>query len=102
MTYKSKFDGYLIEVENAREKVARAMNDYSAGRGSVSAVNRANRALQNAHEAAEQCYADQLLSVSDHMRQALSLYLKGHGLLPQRPARPNGQHHEERQNGVQI
>jgi hypothetical protein len=42
---------------------------------------------------------DQLLSVSDHMRQALSLYLKGHGLLPQR----NGQHHhQERQNAVQL
>jgi hypothetical protein len=36
--------------------------------------------------------ADQLLSVSDHMRQALSLYLQHRGVLtPHRPA-TNGQH----------
>jgi hypothetical protein len=35
---------------------------------------------------------DGLLSVSDHARQALALYLRHHGALP---VRPNGQHKPE-------
>ena len=42
----------------------------------------------------EMLAADQMLSVSDHARQALALYLRQAGVLPQR-ARANGALHAE-------
>jgi hypothetical protein len=57
MTYKSKFDSYVMNIEAAREQVATSMEAYSRGSGNLAAVNKANRQLQNAHEAAEECYA---------------------------------------------
>ena len=54
-------------------------------------------------EAFEQLASDQLLTVSDHARQAFRLYLTQLGALsaPQ-PARPNGQHHQERHDGLRT
>jgi hypothetical protein len=35
--------------------------------------------------------SDQLLSISDHMRQALAFYLQQRGIMPTRRTAPNGQ-----------
>ncbi len=54
MTYKSYLDDYTISIEKARQQVERASIAYSKG-GSVEAVNRANKALGDAHARWREC-----------------------------------------------
>lgn len=55
MVYRSDYDSYLREVEEARRAVAKATEAYSKG-GSCDAVNKANRRLADAHASARECY----------------------------------------------
>lgn len=49
MTYKTRFDEKVEAVEQARERVAKAMQSYSRG-GGVDELNKASRALADAHD----------------------------------------------------
>jgi hypothetical protein len=53
--YKTKLDPYCESIEAAREKVARAQQDYARG-GSLTALNKAHRELAEAHEEYRECY----------------------------------------------
>jgi len=55
MTYRSKGDDFTKAIEDAREAVAKALLAYSRG-GSVDGVNKANRALADAHCRWRECY----------------------------------------------
>ena len=43
--------------------------------------------------------ADGLLTVSDHARQALAIYLRGNNI-PTRPTQTNGHQHKEQYRGI--
>jgi hypothetical protein len=53
--YKSYLDKYQVNIEQAREKVAEAQQAYSRG-GSLTALNKAHRALADAHDEYRECY----------------------------------------------
>jgi hypothetical protein len=50
MAYKTEIDRCADEIEKAREQVKASMIAYSKG-GSIDALNKANRALADAHQA---------------------------------------------------
>jgi hypothetical protein len=56
VVYRSTMDRYVEEIEDAREAVAKAQKAYERG-GSCDAVNKANRALADAHFRARECSA---------------------------------------------
>jgi multidrug resistance efflux pump len=63
--FKTKMDNYTAEVEQAREDVAKAMQDYSRGRVGVGKINEANDRLAQAHAEWRECYG---LNVPDTRR----------------------------------
>jgi hypothetical protein len=55
MVYRSELDGYTQDVERARVALAKAMQEHSAGSGSLEKVNKARSELANAHFRWREC-----------------------------------------------
>jgi hypothetical protein len=53
--YRGYLDKYQIAIEDARQQVERAAQEYSRG-GSLQNLNRANRELADCHDRYRECY----------------------------------------------